>query len=179
MDSRSPTSSVLVWATRPDLAEAVVRVLAEPGRIVRVLEHDGELSSAHTFASLLVAEFGPRLELQQSFLRGPFVLIDPERSAPRRLASRAYAIAATASEAALAVDRFFEHRRLAQQAAGNRSGPRRCSRCGRGFDALKARTGAPSRRFVRFGSVALCGGCIEELRRLLRAAETAVVEADT
>jgi len=178
VDSRAPTSSVLVWATRPDLAEALARVLAEPDRAVRLLEQDAELSSAHTFASVLVAEFGPRLELQQSFLRGPFVLIDPERAAPHRLAARAYAVASTPSEAALAVDRFFEHRHLAQQAAGRRTRPGRCSRCGRGFDALKARSGAPSRRFVRFGSVALCGGCVEALRRLLRAAETAVVEAD-
>jgi hypothetical protein len=179
VDSPAPTSSVLVWATRPDLAEALVSALAEPGRVVRVLEHDAELSSAHTYGSLLVAEFGPRLEIQQSFVRGPFVLVDAERAAPYRLSGRAYAVVATASEAALAVDRFFEHRRLAQQAANRRALPGRCSRCGRGFDALKARTGAPSRRFVRFGSIALCGACVEALRRLLRAAESAVVEADT
>jgi hypothetical protein len=178
VDLRAPTSSVLVWAIRPDLADAVVELLAEPGRTVRVLENDAQLSSAHTLASLLVAEFSTRLELQQSFLRGPFVLIDPERAAPRPLAARAYAIVATPSEAALAVDRFFEHRRLAQQAAGRRGGPNRCSRCGRGFDAAKARSGAPSRRFVRFGSIALCGSCVEALRRLLKGAETAVVEAD-
>jgi bacterioferritin-associated ferredoxin len=31
---------------------------------------------------------------------------------------------------------------------------------------------------VRFGSIALCGSCVEALRKLLRASETAVVEAD-
>src|SRR5262249_29883705 len=105
-------------------------------------------------------------------------LVDLQKAAPHRLAGRAYAVAETPPEAALAVDRFFEHCRLAQQAASRRSVPGRCSRCGRYFDAVKARNGAPSRRFVRFGSVALCGSCVEALRRLLRTAETAVVEAD-
>lgn len=170
---------MLLWATRPDLAEALATALAEPERVVRVLDQDAQLSSAHTFGSLLVAELEPRLLLQQAFLRGPFVLVDPERAAPRAFAARAYAVVASASEAVLAVDRFFEHRRLAQAAANRRSVPGRCSRCGRGFDALKARAGTPSRRFVRFGSVALCGSCVEALRKLLRQAESAVVEADT
>jgi len=156
----------------------LVESLAEPERVVRVLEQDADLTSAHLYGSLLVAEFEPRLTLQQEFVRGPFVLLDPARAAAHRLASRAYAIVATPSEAALAVDRFFEHRRLAQAAANRRVMPGRCSRCGRPFDALRARNGAPSRRFVRFGSVALCGSCVEALRRLLRSAEGAVVEAD-
>src|SRR5262245_24876192 len=137
-----------------------------------LLEQDAELTSAHNYGSLLVAEFGPRFEAQQAFVRGPVVRLDPHRAAPHRLRSRAYAVVATPSEAALAADRFFEHRRLSQAAASRRAMPGRCSRCGRPFDALRARSGAPSRRFVRFGSVALCGSCVEALRKLLRSAES-------
>jgi hypothetical protein len=77
-----------------------------------------------------------------------------------------------------AVDRSMTHRRLAEQIVGHRALPRRCSRCGRGFDALKAGRGGPVTRFVRFGSTSLCGGCVEQLRRLVRGATVAIVEAD-
>jgi hypothetical protein len=178
VDLREPSPSVLVWATRPGLADALVELLAEPGRTVRVLVRDADLSSADTLGVVLVAEFEPRFAVQQRFVRGPLVLLDPTRAAPRTIAAGAYAVVATASEAALAVDRFFEHRRLSIQAAGRRALPGRCSRCGRHYDALKAGRGSPARRFVRFGSIALCGSCVEALRRLLRTAETAVVEGD-
>jgi hypothetical protein len=49
--------------------------------VVRVLEQDADLVSAHSYGSLLVAELEPRLELQQAFVRGPFVLLDPNRAA--------------------------------------------------------------------------------------------------
>jgi hypothetical protein len=178
VDLRAPSPSVLVWATRPGLADALAETLAEPGRTVRLLEQDADLSSADTLGVVLVAEFEPRFAVQAPFVRGPLVLLDPERAAPRPLSSRACAVVGTPSEAALAVDRFFEHRRLSIQAAGRRAMPGRCSRCGRHFDAVKAGRGSPARRFVRFGAVALCGSCVEALRRLLRTAETAVVEGD-
>src|SRR5205809_1572906 len=142
VDSSTLTSSVLVWATRSDLAEALVAALEEPGRMVRALEQDADLVSAHNHGSLMVAELEPRLEQQQAFVRGPFVLLDPNRAAPHQLARRAYAVVSTVSEAALAVDRFFEHRRLAQAAANRRVMPGRCSRCGRPFDGARARTGS-------------------------------------
>ena len=99
VDSSTLTTSVLVWATRPDLADALVAALAEPGRVVRLLEQDADLTSAHSYGSLLVAEFEPRFRQQQAFVRGPFVLLDPARKAPHQLASRAYAVVATVSEA--------------------------------------------------------------------------------
>src|SRR3954462_9673985 len=98
VDSSTLTSSVLVWATRSDLADALVAALDEPGRAVRVLEQDADLVSAHSHGSLLVAEFEPRLAQQQAFVRGPFVLLDPNRAAPHQLAQRAYAVTSTASE---------------------------------------------------------------------------------
>jgi hypothetical protein len=145
---------------------------------VRLLHQDAQLMDAHTRGSLLVAEYGPRLAAQQVFVRAAFVLVDPDRAAPSALSQRAYAIVRSAAEAGLAVDRFFEHRELAQRAAARKEAPRRCARCGRGFDSVKA-TASPARRFVRFGSLALCGGCVEALRKLLRQAESAVVEADS
>jgi hypothetical protein len=127
---------------------------------------------------LLVAQAGPRLEAQQEFLHGPMIIVDPARTSSRTLASRAYATVANAPEASLLVERFLIHRRMAEQIAGHRASPRRCSRCGRGFDALKAGRGGTARRFVRFGSISLCGGCVEDLRRLVREATAAIVEAD-
>jgi hypothetical protein len=177
LNAPAPTSSVLVWATDPGLVEALSVALSEPGRQVRLLHQDAQLVEAHTRGSVLVAEYGQRLAVQQSFLKGAFVLVDPRREAPATLTARAYAVVRSAPEAGLAVDRFFEHRRLAQQAAARRAAPSRCARCGRGFDSVKA-NGSPARRFVRFGSLALCGGCVEALRKLLRQAESAVVEAD-
>ena len=62
-----------------------------------MLEQDADLVSAHSYGSLLVAELEPRLELQQAFVRGPFVLLDPNRAAPHELARRAYAAVSTVS----------------------------------------------------------------------------------
>jgi len=174
---QAPAATVLVWATGPGMVEALSAALSDPGRSVRLLQQDAQLMDAHAHGSLLVAEVGPRLLAQQAFVRGAFVLVDVERLAPRSLAERAYAVVRSAAEAGLAVDRFFEHRELAQKAAARRAAPSRCARCGRGFDSLRA-SGSMSRRFVRFGSLALCGGCVEALRKLLRQAESAVVEAD-
>jgi hypothetical protein len=166
--------TVLVWA--PD--EALADRLRDLGYSVRVVRTEAELAVAHTTGALLVAAYGPSLQSQHAFVRGPVVLLDPERAAPFELARRAYAVVDTPEEAALMVDRFFEHRRLAERASGRRGSPARCSRCGRGFDARKIRDGTIAQRFVRFGSVSLCGGCVEELRKRLREAEAAVVEAD-
>jgi hypothetical protein len=171
-------ATVLIWAPDVDAERALAAMIADLGYSVRALETDAELAAAHTSSALLVAEYGPRLQAQQAFVRGALILIDPRRGAPPALTRRAYAVVETPQEAELMVDRFFVHRRLAEQAGGRRGSPARCSRCGRGFDARKARDGAPSQRFVRFGAVALCGGCVEDLRKRLREAETAVVEAD-
>jgi hypothetical protein len=65
--------------------------------MVRVLEQDADLVSAHSYGSLLVAELEPRLELQQAYVRGPFGLLDPNRAAPRQFARRAYAVVSTVS----------------------------------------------------------------------------------
>jgi hypothetical protein len=170
--------SILIWVTDVFLGEALVEQLEGPGRDLRVLEDDGELAAAGASGNLLVAQAGPRLEAQHAFLRGPLVLVDEARTSSRPLASRAYAVVDNAPEAGLAVDRFLTHRGVAEQVAGRRGSPRRCARCGRGFDALKARGAGTARRFVRFGAIALCGGCVEKLRSLLRQAESTVVEAD-
>ena len=177
LETQAPMATVLVWATGPGVAEALSAALADPARTVRVLHADAQLMVAHAHGALLVAEVGPRLLAQQSFVRGAFVLLDPRREAPTAFADRAYAVAGSAAEVGLAVDRFFEHRELAQKAAARRAAPSRCARCGRGFDALRAQSGS-ARKFVRFGSLALCGGCVEALRKLLRQAESTVVEAD-
>jgi hypothetical protein len=169
---------VVIWAPSTGLERALTDRLAHLGYSVSILSSEAELAAANASSALLVAEYGPRLAAQQAFLRGPFVLVDVERAAPPKLAQRSYAVVDTPEEAALMVDRFFVHRGLAEQAAGRRGSPARCSRCGRGFDARKVRDGTTTQRFVRFGSVALCGACVEDLRKRLREAETAVVEAD-
>lgn len=178
MSAHAPAIPILIWADDPDLAAALAQQVSEPGRAVQLLESDAELAASGSRGGLLVAQAGPRLEAQQAFLREPLILVDAARTASSRLAKRAYAVVANPPEAGLAVDQFLTHRRLAQQAAGHRGPPRHCSRCGRGFDSLKARGTGTARRFVRFGSISLCGGCVESLRTLLRQVSSAVVEAD-
>jgi hypothetical protein len=173
-----PRISIVIWATDARLAEALCAELADPLRELRVLQDDGELAASGSSGALLVAEAGPRFEAQRAFVRGPVILVDPDGVAPAESAAHSYAVVRNAPEAGLAVDRFLTHRRAAEQVAGARGSPRRCSRCGRGFDALKARRGGNATRFVRFGSIALCGSCVEKLRSLLRQAESVVVEAD-
>lgn len=173
-------SRILVWADEWQVGEAIEASLIGVGHAVHRLEDDAELATVHQRDVLLVAQSGPRLEAQQAFLHGPIILVEAGRKASPALAARAYAVVAEPSEAGYAVDRFVEHRQLARQVAERRGPPRRCSRCGRGFDALKARGAGTARRFVRFGSIALCGTCVEALRTLLRQAQSqvAVVEAD-
>src|SRR5579859_3612697 len=173
-----PSLTILIWATDSAVAEALAHDLSEPGRAVQVLDGDAQLAASGNTGSLLVAQAGPRLEAQQGFLRGPLILVDPARMSSAALVRVAYAVVANGPEAGLAVDQFVTHRRLAERAARHREPPRRCSRCGRGFDSLKARGTGTARRFVRFGSISLCGSCVESLRTLLRQAESAVVEAD-
>jgi hypothetical protein len=174
----APQTTILVWAHDPAVAAELALNVDEPGRAVHLLEDDAQLAVSGSSGRLLVAQAGPRLEAQRLFLRGPLVLVDPARSSSTELADRAYAVVANPPEAGLAVDRFLTHRRLADEAASHRGPPRYCSRCGRGFDSLKARGVGTARRFVRFGSISLCGSCVESLRTLLRRTETAVVEAD-
>jgi hypothetical protein len=171
---------ILVWAPDWQISEAIEASLVEVGHAVRRIDSDAELATRHQRDALLVAQCGPRLEAQHAFLRGPIILVEAGRAPSPALAARAYAVVAQPSEAGLAVDRFLEHRELARQVAERRGPPRRCSRCGRGFDALKARGAGTARRFVRFGSISLCGTCVEALRTLLRQsqAQVAVVEAD-
>jgi hypothetical protein len=172
-------ATILVWAPNCQVFEAIAASLVGSGYAVRHLEDDAELAGQHQRDALLVAQCGPRLEAQQAFLHAPFILVAAGRQASPALVSRAYAIVAEASEVGYAVDRFVEHRQLARQAAERRGPPRRCSRCGRGFDARKARGSGTARRFVRFGAISLCGSCVEALRALLRQAQVAVVEADS
>jgi hypothetical protein len=174
----SARATILIWAPDPDLAEALTASLLEADCNVQVLEDDRQLASSARTTRLLVAQAGPRLEAQQAFLRGPIILIDPNRTTSPRLTGRAYAIVANAPEASLMVDRFLMHARVAERAAGYRASPRGCSRCGRGFDALKAQHCGTARRFVRFGSIAICASCVENLRRLMRGASVAIVEGD-
>jgi|SRR5579859_7426088 len=171
---------ILVWAPDEPVFEAVEASLVGAGHTVRRLEDDAELATLSQGDALLVAQCGPRLDVQQAFLRGPFVLVEAGRKPSVALAARAYGVVAEPGDVGYAVDRFVEHRRLAREVAERRGPPRRCSRCGRGFDARKARGAGTARRFVRFGAISLCGTCVEALRTLLRQAQAqvAVVEAD-
>lgn len=171
--------TVLVWAPDRERARALGTAVAGPGRSVRLLDDDAALARAWLSApaGVLVAEDGPRLELQQTFLHQPLILVRVADVAPTGLTRRAYATVRTIAEAALAVDRFAEHQQLAALVARRREPPRRCSRCSRGYDALKIRGSGTARRFVKFGSVALCGGCLDDLRRLLRQTGAPFIEA--
>ncbi|MDQ6672333.1 MAG: hypothetical protein M3069_16575 [Chloroflexota bacterium] len=173
-------AAVLVWAPDWQVAEAIEASLVGAGHAVRRLEDDAALATAHQRDVLLVAQCGPRLDAQQAFVRRPLILVESGRKPSEPLAARAYAVVAQPAEAGHAVDRFVEHRQLAAQVAERRGPPRRCSRCGRGFEARKARGGGSAGRFVRFGTISLCGSCVEALRTLLRQAQAqvAVVEAD-
>ena len=172
---------ILVWAPDWQVGEAIEASLVGVGHAVRHIESDAELATGHPRDALLVAQCGPRLEAQAAFVRGSFILVEAGCAPSPALAARAYAVVAQPSEAGHAVDRYVEHRQLARQVADRRGPPRRCSRCGRGFDAVKARGVGNARRFVRFGSISLCGTCVEALRTLLRQAQAqvAVVEADS
>lgn len=174
----SARATILIWAADPDAVEALTSALMEPDRELLVLEDDAQLASRTCATTLLVCQASPRVEAQQAFLRGAIILVDPKYVTSPPLQRRVYSTVTNATEASLAVDQFLAHRRLAEQVAGQRASPRRCSRCGRGFDALKARQGGTARRFVRFGSIALCGGCVDSLRRLLHGATAGLVEAD-
>jgi hypothetical protein len=169
---------VLIWADSHALADALLASLAAAGHAGRVLEQDAELALRGRTGprAVLIAEDGPRLRAQAAFLGVPLILVVGGLPQAGRPAS--YAEVHTPAEAALVVDRLVEHQRLAERARYRREPPRRCSRCGRPFDATRVHAGSRTRRFVKFGGVALCGGCVEELRRLLRVADAPYVEAD-
>jgi hypothetical protein len=80
---------------------------------VQVIHNDADLARLHAPGLLLVAEHGSRLAAQHTFLRGPLILIDAHGDADTFSRSRAYAVVRTVAAAMLAIDRFFEHRRLA------------------------------------------------------------------
>ncbi len=170
---------VLVWAAAAERAEALVEALAGPGRAVRSVLDEAELAQTayRRAADVLVVESAPALAVQSAFLRIPLILLRPADDRPaHELARHAYAIVSRPAEAALALDRLIEHRRLAQNALTRREPPRRCSRCGRGYDPAAGRK-APSRRFVRFGQVTLCGSCVSALRTLLDHSDAPWVDA--
>jgi hypothetical protein len=169
---------VLIWADSHRLADALVAALGPAGHPSRVLEQDAELvlRGRTSPRTVVIGEDGPRLRAQAAFLGVPLILVVGD--APRTGRPPSYAEVRTPVEAALVVDRLVEHQRLAERARYRREPPRRCSRCARPFDATRVRAGSRARRFVKFGSVALCGGCVDELRRLLRVADTPYVEAD-
>lgn len=186
----SPTASaewgeqvrVLVWAADAERAARMASMVEGAGRLVEVSLDDEALIrvASRGGADLLVAEDAPALVAQAAFLRLPLLLLrSPARHglADDRLARRAYAVVARVSDLGLAVERFLEHRLLSQRAAQRHEPPRRCSRCGRGYDAVAGRKGV-ARRFVRFGSVSLCGGCVETLRKLLATTDAGFVEAE-
>lgn len=173
--------SILVWAADAGRSAALVEALEGPGRTIQpVLDSEMADLTYHRSADLLVAEDGIGLAEQLPFIRIPLILVrrpDAPSATPREV-PKAYAIVARAAETTLAVDRFVEHRRLSQQATARREPPRQCSRCGRGYDPMAGRKSGVARKFVRFGSVSLCGGCVEELRSLIQHAETPFVEAE-
>ncbi len=177
----APEVTVLVWSTDRERAEVLAAAVEGPGRAVRPLADDAALARAWRSAhhGVLVAEDGPRLDSQRAFLHLPLILVRVAGAATTRVGRQAYATVRNAAEAALAVDRFAEHQHLAAVVAARRAPPRCCARCGRGYDALKVRGSGTARRFVKIGAVALCGGCLDELRRLLRETHTPFVEAGT
>ncbi len=178
--AEEPVTTVLVWAADAGRADVLAEAVAGSDRAVRTVLDEGELVQLayRRGADVLVVEDGPALAAQATFLRVPIVLVrqGDDRPSPR-LARHAYAIVARPAEAGLAVDRLLEHRRLAQHALARREPPRRCSRCGRGYDPLAGRKGT-ARRFVRFGQVTLCGSCVGALRSLLDHAETPWVDGE-
>ncbi len=172
--------AVSVWAADPERAAALAEAVRGPGRVVHLLADDAALANAWraTPSGVLIAEDGPRTEMQLAFLHLPLILVRAGGRPASRVAQRAYATVGSAAEAALALDRLAEHQQLAALAARRREPPRGCSRCGRGYDVLKVRGAGLARRFVKFGTIALCGSCLDQLRRLLRAADAPFVEAD-
>lgn len=171
--------TILVWASNPATLAALESAARGEGRtIVPVADGDMAGVANRGDADLLLAEDADHLRVQSAFLRLPLVLVERAGTAPdERLTRRAYAVVHRPSEVGLAIDRFLEHRSLATRAASRREPPRRCSRCGRGYDPAAGRKG-PARRFVRFGGVSLCGGCVEKLRGLLAGADAPYVEAE-
>ncbi len=178
-ESGDSVLDVLVWAASGDRAQALIEALEGPGRAVRSVLDEAELAQIayRRAADVLVVEAAPALEAQTSFLRLPLILVRraEERPVPQ-LARHAYAIVSRPVEAALALDRLVEHRRLAEHALTRREPPRRCSRCGRGYDPAAGRKGT-ARRFVRFGQVTLCGACVSTLRSLLDHTDAPWVDA--
>lgn len=171
--------TVAVWAADAARVAALAAAVAGPGRSVQEVLDLGELIrlAYHRLVDALVLEDAEVLGSQVAFLRLPIILVrrGPDGPTPR-LAKQAYAIVARPAEAGLAVERLLEHRRLAARAGGRREPPRRCSRCGRGYDPAAGRKGV-ARRFVRFGQVTLCGACVADLRTVLVHAEAPWVDA--
>lgn len=171
---------VLVWAAAPEQLEQLVAEITAPGRMVRATCVERELAqwSVPSITDLVVGVDESGFEAQARMIRLPMIVLHGSDSAPSpHLSRQAYAVVDRPGELGFAVERFQEHARLAARAATRRRPPTQCARCGRGYDAQAGRRG-PSRRFARFGSVSLCGGCVEALRHLLREATDAFVEAE-
>jgi hypothetical protein len=171
---------VLVWAPTSHQAESLVKEASGPGRLVHFEPDDATAVSLVSRGSvdLLVAVAGPALEAQAAFIRVPLILLLPDRRPSPRLEQRAYAVIHQVSAVSLVIDRFLEHRQLAGRAAARREPPRQCARCGRRYDPMRTRGGGTANRFVRFGSISVCGACVEALRKLLASADTPYVEAE-
>ncbi len=126
-ESGDSVLDVLVWAASGDRAQALIEALEGPGRAVRSVLDEAELAQIayRRAADVLVVEAAPALEAQTSFLRLPLILVRraEERPVPQ-LARHAYAIVSRPVEAALALDRLVEHRRLAEHALTRREPPR-------------------------------------------------------
>lgn len=176
-----PQSTLVgVWSPDPARAEKLARAVTTSGCALEMLETDEALASAayRKTIDVLVADADERLAAQRQFIRVPLILVEREGDrVDQRLASQAYAIVSVAEHASLVLDRFNEHRALAAQAAERHAPPTRCSRCARPFESLFGDPQAEE-RFVRFGAVTLCESCIGALRRLLRASDTSLIEAD-
>jgi hypothetical protein len=170
-----------IWAPDAASTEELVAAATESGADVTTLDTDAELVqfAYHQEIDLLIALDDERLLAQERFIRTPLLLVrNPHRPMSLGLARTAYSVARSAGEVSLAIDRFGEHRRLSSSAAQRRHAPAKCSRCGLVYDPASGHD-EPETRFVRFGSVALCGGCVGELRNALRAATGTLVDVDS
>lgn len=171
---------ILVWAADPGQAERLKAEVVGPERVVRATADEREFAQwlSPALIDLVVAVDEVGLEAQAPMIRLPMIVLRRAgREIPPSLERKAYAVVGRADELGFAVDRFEEHARLAARAARRREPPRQCARCGRGYDPAGGEKG-PARRFVRFGSISLCGACVEALRQLVREASSAFVEAE-
>ncbi len=172
--------SVLVWSADFERAAMMLAAASSVGRRVWTASDLSDLvvQASARMADLLLLDEDSSLDPQAPFLRSPLVLVaNGPRPVCRAIGRRAYAIVHRLQDVPFAVDRFQEHARLSAAARARREPPRRCARCARGYDPSRARLGG-AERFARFGSISLCGGCVDALQQLLTRATTPYVEAE-